>query len=295
MPSPLVTLPLGVKKEGVATIVGFTCYVGPTANDVPVAGVYHPALDRPEYEHFKPVRDPGWFDLIGQGLFLVLRAFHAVIPNWGVAIILLTVLVRGCLFPLSRKQLASTIAYSKKMQKIKPKIDALKEKHGDDRRKISEEQFKLMKEHDVPLMPGGCLLTFLQLPIWIALYGMLQYSFELRHAGFLWVEDLSQADHLWHMLPGVNGIPMVPNALEWLNLLPLLMTATWFFSSKATMTPPADEQQAQMQKMMQWMPFIMLLFPGFYTMPAGLCLYITVSSTWGIVESRLIRKSLGAT
>jgi YidC/Oxa1 family membrane protein insertase len=293
MPSPVLSIPLGVKKEGVATTVGFTCFVGPTANDIPIAGEYHPVLDRPEYERFKPVRDPGWFDLIGQGMFFVLRAFHAVIPNWGVAIILLTVLVRGCLFPLSRKQLRSTIEYSKKMQKIKPKIDALKDKHGDDRRKISEEQFKLMKEHDVPLMPGGCLLTFLQLPIWISLYGMLQHSYELRHAGFLWVQDLSQADHLWHMLPGVNGIPMVPNAAEWLNLLPLLMTATWFFSSKATMTPPADEQQAQMQKMMQWMPFIMLLFPGFYTMPAGLCLYITVSSSWGIVESRLIRKSLG--
>ena len=73
------------------------------------------------------------------------------------------------------------------------------------------------------------------------------------------------------------------------------MTGTWFFSSKAMQTPPADEQQAQMQSMMQWMPFIMLLFPGFYSMPAGLCLYITASSTWGIVESRLIRKSMGAT
>ena len=294
VPSPVVSLPVGVPKTGAVLRAGYTVFVGPTANDIPIGGTYLPVLDRPEYERFKPVRDPGWFHLIEQGMFLVLRAFHAVVPNWGVAIILLTILVRICLFPLSRKQLRSTLEYSKKMQKIKPKIDALKEKYGDDRRKVSEEQFKLMKEHGVPLMPGGCLLTFLQLPIWIALYGMLQHSYELRHAPFLWVADLSQADRLWHMWPGVHAVSMVPDALEWLNLLPLLMTATWFFSSKATMTPPADEQQAQMQKMMQWMPFVMLLFPGFYTMPAGLCLYITVSSTWGIVESRIIRKGLDA-
>ena len=124
----------------------------------------------------------------------------------------------------------------------------LREKYGNDRQRISQEQFKLMKEHGVPLMPGGCLLTFLQLPIWIALYGMLQTNFDLRHASFLWIDDLSQADHLVEWLPGVRTIPMVPNALQWLNLLPLLMTATWFFASKATMTPPADEQQAQMHQ-----------------------------------------------
>ncbi len=294
-PSPILSIPVDVPKPGDTVKIGFTVFVGPTANEIRIGDAYVPVLDREEYARFKAVRDPGWFDIISQGLFYILKGFHAIVPSWGLSIVLLTVLVRGCLYPLSRKQLKSTIEYSKKMQKIKPKLDALKEKHGEDRRRMSEEQFRLMKEHDVPLMPGGCLLTFLQLPIWIALYGMLQSSFDLRHAPFLWMGDLSQADHLWHMLPDVRDIPMVPNALEWLNLLPLLMTATWFFSSKATMTPPADEQQAQMQAMMQYMPFIMLLFPGFYTMPAGLCLYITASSTWGIVESRVIRKRLGAT
>jgi YidC/Oxa1 family membrane protein insertase len=262
--------------------------------EVTLGGERRPVLDRPEYAHFAPVRNPGMFDLIGRGLFLLLAAFHSVVPSWGVSIVLLTVLVRGLLFPLSKRQMRSTVEYSRKLQKIKPKIDALKEKYGDDRQKISQEQFRLMKEHGVPLMPGGCLLTLLQLPIWIALYGMLQSNFDLRHAPFLWIEDLSQADHLVEWLPGVRTIPLVPNALQWLNLLPLLMTATWFLASKATMTPPADEQQAQMQKMMQWMPFVMLLFPGFYSMPAGLCLYITASSTWGIVESKIIRKSLDA-
>jgi YidC/Oxa1 family membrane protein insertase len=306
LPSPVLSLPLGgapgsVPRAGVPVTAGFTVFVGPTANGISVGGEYVPVLDRDEegfpYAKYKPAATHSFFfliDIIAEGLLYLLKGFHALLPNWGVAIVLLTVLVRGALYPLSKKSLRSTIEYSQKMQKIKPKLEALKSKHGDDRRKISEEQFRLMKEHDVPLLPGGCLITFLQLPIWWALYQMLQTSFDLRHAPFLWVEDLSQADRLWHMLPGVASIPMVPNALEWLNLLPLLMTATWFFSSKATMTPPADEQQAQMQAMMQWMPFIMLLFPGFYTMPAGLCLYITASSTWGIVESRIIRKKYGA-
>ena len=294
-PSPLFSIPVRVPAVGKSVTVGLTFFVGPTVGEANFGGERRPVLDRPEYAHFAPVRNPGWFDIIGRGLFFLLAAFHALVPSWGVSIILLTVLVRGLLFPLSKRQMRSTVEYSRKLQKIKPKIDALKEKYGNDRQKISQEQFRLMKEHGVPLMPGGCLLTLLQLPIWIALYGMLQTNFDLRHAPFLWIEDLSQADHLWEWLPGVRSIPMVPNALQWLNLLPLLMTATWFLASKAVMTPPADEQQAQMQKMMQWMPFVMLLFPGFYSMPAGLCLYITASSTWGIVESKIIRKSLGAT
>jgi YidC/Oxa1 family membrane protein insertase len=291
-PSPLLFVPIGVPKPGETRTAWFTFYVGPTANAIQAGEAREPMLDRPEYEGFKPVRGRKMFHFIEQGLYWILRGFHALVPVWGICIVLLTVLVRGLLFPLSRRQLKSTIEYSRKMQKVKPLIDALKEKYGDNRQKITQEQMRLMKEHGVPLMPGGCLLTFLQLPIWIALYGMLQSNYDLRHAAFLWIDDLSQADHLLRILPGVKGIPLVPNSFEWLNLLPLVMTATWFFASKATMTPPADEQQAQMQSMMQWMPFVMLLFPGFYDMPAGLCLYITASSTWGIVESRIIRKSL---
>ncbi|NUN52619.1 MAG: membrane protein insertase YidC [Planctomycetaceae bacterium] len=293
-PSPLLSVDVGVPKAGVPRTVGFTFYVGPTANEISRPGEHVPVLDREEYAIYKPVRDPGMFDLISQGLFYVLKGFHSLIPNWGVAIILLTVLVRGLMFPLSRKQMKSTLEYARKMQKVKPKLDALREKYGKDRRRMAEEQMRLMKEHGVPLMPGGCLLTFLQLPIWFALYGMLQGNFDLRHAEFLWILDLSDADRLWRMLPGVASIPLVPNALEYLNLLPLLMTGSWFFASQATMTPPADEQQAQMQAMMKWMPFVMLLMPGFYTMPAGLCLYITASSTWGIVESRFIRRKYAA-
>jgi len=297
-PSPVVSIPLTVPKADTVTRFEFTVFIGPVAGEIKIAEKLTPVMDREAYKEYRPARNPSWFpiEIISQGMLLVLKGFQSLVASWGLSIILLTVLVRGFLFPLSRKQLKSTIEYSKKMQKIKPKIDALKAKHGDDRRKISEEQFKLMKEHGVPLMPGGCLLTFLQLPIWIALYNMLQRSYELRHASFLWIPDLSQAEHIGGraLMPFIEHVPFIPNGFMYLNVLPLAMTATWFFASKATMTPPADEQQAQMQKMMQWMPFIMLLFPGFYDMPAGLCLYITVSSTWGIVESRIIRKGLGA-
>jgi YidC/Oxa1 family membrane protein insertase len=290
-PSPLLCVPTGVRKAGVPAVHRFRLFAGPTADEVQFPDGYRQVLARPEYAAYQPVRDPGWFTPIETLLFWVMKAFHLLVKDWGVAIILLTVVVRGLMFPLSRKQLKSTIEHSRKMQKIKPMLDSLKEKHGKDRQKMAEAQMRLMKEHDVPLMPGGCLVSLLQLPIWIALYGMLQRNYDLRHAEFLWIDDLSRADHLWHMLPSVRTIPLVPNMLEWLNLLPIVMGATWFWSSKLTMTAPADEQQAQMQKMMQWMPLLMVLF--MYTMPAGLCLYIAASSAWGIVESRVIRKRLG--
>ncbi len=281
--SPLLLVPGRMPAPGAEVVHEFHFFVGPKSNEV---------LEREEYAHLLPIQDR-LFGFIATPLFLILSAVHAVVPNWGVGIILLTLLVRGLLFPLSRRQLKSTIEYGEKMKRFKPKLDALKEKYKGNSKKIQQEQLRMMKEENIPLMPGGCLLTVLQIPIWIALYGMLQTNYSLRHAPFLWVDDLSQADHLWRMLPDAASMPFVPTALEYLNLLPLIMTFTWFFASKATMTPPADEQQAQMQKMMQWMPFIMLLFPGFYTMPAGLCLYITVSSIWGIIESRYIRRSLG--
>ncbi len=283
--SPLLVVPVGAGPQGEERSFSFLLFAGPKDKAI---------LSREEYRRLDPVRDLGMFGFISEGLFLILSAFHAVVPNWGVSIVLLTLLVRAAMFPLSSRQTRSTMEYSRKMARIKPKLDALKERFKGDRGRQSQEQMKLMKEEGMPLMPGGCLLTFLQLPIWIALYGMLQQNFSLRHASFLWVHDLSAADHLWHMLPDVKDIAFVPNAMEWLNLLPLLMTATWFFASKATMTPPADDQQASMQRMMQWMPFVMLLFPGFYSMPAGLCLYITVSSSWGITESYIIRKRITA-
>ena len=142
---------------------------------------------------------------------------------------------------------------------------------------------KLIREKKVSILPGGCLLAFAQMPIWISLYSVLQTTFEMRHAGFLWVKDLTAADHLLH-LPFAEGWMVLDG---WLNLLPILMMATWYIS--AAMQPlPADPQQASQAKMMRWMPVLMGVF--LYSFAAGLALYMTMSALWSIGETWLIRK-----
>jgi YidC/Oxa1 family membrane protein insertase len=214
---------------------------------------------------------------INHALLAVLRAFHAAFGNWGVAIILLTLLVRVLLFPLNRVQQSSMQRYSAVMQRLKPQLDELKAKHKNNMRKYNEEQMKLLKEHGVRLPLGGCLLMFLQFPIWIALFQILRSSIELRHAPFaFWVHDLSQPDRM--PFPWLGS----------LNLLPILMAAAQILQMR--MQPkPADESQAQMQRMMAWMmPGMMLFF--LYGYPSGLALYIFTSSLFGILEYRLVKK-----
>jgi YidC/Oxa1 family membrane protein insertase len=202
--------------------------------------------------------------------------------GYGMAVIALTVLVRGVLFPLSRKSQVSMRLHGLRMGRLKPKLDAIKEKYKDPK-KQQEMTMKLFREEKVSLLPGGCLLIFLQMPIWISLYSVLQTTYEMRHASFLWAADLTAPDHLLH-LPFFANVPLVP---EWLNLLPLLMMLTWTWSSLMQPLPP-DPQQAQQAKIMRWMP---LLFGFFlYSTASGLTLYMTMSAIWSIGETTLIKK-----
>lgn len=202
--------------------------------------------------------------------------------GYGLAVMSLTVLVRGALFPLSRKSQISMRLHGQKMARLKPKMEAIKEKYKDPK-KQQEMTMKLMREEKVSLLPGGCLLAFAQMPVWIALYGVLQTTFEMRHARFLWAHDLTAPDHLvrlefastWRFFP------------EWINLLPIVMMVVWYVS--AAMQPlPDDPQQRQQAKMMRWMPVLFGLF--LYGYPAGLTLYMTMSALWSIGETWLIRK-----
>ncbi len=195
--------------------------------------------------------------------------------GYGLAVIALTVLVRGALFPLSRKSQISMRVHGHRMAALKPKLDAVREKYKDPR-KQQEMTMKVMREEKVSFLPGGCLLVLLQMPIWISLYAVLQTTFEMRHASFLWVADLTAPDKLVAM-------PFI----GWLNVLPILMMATWLIAS--FMTPlPVDPQQAQQAKIMRWMP---LLFGFFlYSTAAGLTLYMTMSAVWSIGENWLIKK-----
>jgi YidC/Oxa1 family membrane protein insertase len=176
-----------------------------------------------------------------------------------------------------------------KMGKMGPQMEALKKKYGDDKEALSKAMWEFQKSQGItPIL--GCLPMFLQMPIWIALWSSLQTTFELRQApflwGFTWIKDLSKPDHLVefaHPFKLFFGIQ-----LDGLNVLPILLGVVFFLQQKFQPKPPAaTPEQAQQQKMMQWMS---LLFPLFlYSGPSGLNLYILTSTTIGIIESKRIR------
>ncbi len=153
--------------------------------------------------HLDLTVDYGWLWFIAQPLHWLLTVFHGFVQNWGVAIIMLTLLVRGIMFPLTKAQYTSMA----KMRMLQPKLAALKERFGDDRQKMSQGMMELYKKEKVnPL--GGCLPILVQMPIFIALYWALMESVELRHAPFaLWITDLSVKDPFF-VLPILMGASM---------------------------------------------------------------------------------------
>jgi len=250
----------------------FIFFIGPTKNSV---------LSQPLYSDFAPMHVIPWPAPLTKVFLGILHAFYSVVGNYGIAIILLTILVRVALHPLSRKSQKSM----HHMQKLGPKMKELRDKYKDDKKKQQEETMKLYREHGVNPM-GGCLPILLQLPILIALYGALRSAIELRQAPFfLWMKDLSQPDALAilpHWVPYVAGSP--------LNILPLLMIIAMVVQQKLS-PKGGDPQSEQTQKMMLWLmpPMFGLLF---YGMPSGLVLYFMTSTALGALESHLIRKHL---
>ncbi len=217
---------------------------------------------------------------IGRILLVMLNFFQGIVKNWGVAIILLTLLINVVLFPLSLKSLKSM----REMQAVQPKVDALRGTYKDNPQKLNREIMELYKKHKVNPM-GGCLPMLLQMPVFFALYQVLMKSIELRGAPFLWIKDLSQPDRL------IANIPIFPNEL---NILPLLMAVAMFFQQKLS-TPPrtassgALDQMAQQQKMM--MVTMPLLFGVlFYRLPSGLVLYWFTNTLLTMVEQGLFLK-----
>lgn len=224
----------------------------------------------------------GWLIGILVGL---LRAFHFVLRDWGLAIIALVVLVRVILHPITKR---STISMQK-MGKMGPEIERLKKKYADNKDELNKAMMQVYKEQGfTPIF--GCLPMFLQMPIWIALWQALQGTFELRHAEFLWgwtwIHDLARPDELIRFS---NPIPLIFGwHLRAINVLPLLMAVVTYFNQKYMPKPmAATPEQQQQQKMMQWMS---MLFPlMFYSLPSGLNLYYVTSMGLGIYESKRIR------
>ena len=260
----------------------YLLFVGPKQDDV---------VGRARYSElgFENLLDFGRFGFLSKLFLWIMRGVYYVIPNWGIAIIILTLIVRVCLHPISRKSQMSMQRYQKAMQKLKPKLDKLKEKHKGNRQKLNAETMKLFKEEGVSMLPaGGCLLMFLQIPVFIGLYWALSLSIELRQAGFVfWIDDLSRPDAAF-TLPG--NIPLL--GTPFINILPIIMLGAMIFQQKSQ-PRPEDPQQASQQKVTM---YIMMIVIGyiFYNMPSGLVLYFLTSTLVGIAESRYIRRKLAA-
>jgi YidC/Oxa1 family membrane protein insertase len=204
----------------------------------------------------------------------LLHAIHSLIPNYGVAIIVLTVLVRLVTAPLTTRQMRSM----ERMRLLQPKIKELQEKHADDRQKQSEEMMRLYRVEKVnPL--GGCLPMFLQLPVFIGLFYALRSSIDLRRAPFVgWIDDLSAPESLFS-IPGIE-VPV--------RLLPILMGASMVLQQRMTPMPSMDPTQARM--MMVIMPIMMTVL--FYQFPSGLVLYWMVSNVLAIAHQRWIGRGI---
>ena len=180
----------------------------------------------------------GWLETI---LKFLLRVFYAIIPNWGVAIILVTILVKVLMFPLTHKSFQST----SRMQSLAPKMEELKKKYKDNPTKLNQEMAAMYKKDGINPM-SGCLPLLLQIPIFFAMYGLFSNHFDLRGAAFMppWITDLSAPESIWNFAP--VKIPF----LGWsdLRLLPILFVATQLVSGKFTQTPGAVSN-AQMKMM----------------------------------------------
>lgn len=199
--------------------------------------------------------DYGWFSIVAKPLVWMMKASNRVTKNYGIDIIILTILIKILFFPLTKKSMASM----KKMQDLQPIIAKLREKYKDDAQRLNQETMNLYKTYKInPL--SGCLPMLLQIPVFIALYKGLLVTIELRHSPFfLWINDLSAPEHLWDIAVAGYTIPI--------RLLPLLMGISMFFQQK--LTPAAGDPNQQ--KIMLLMPVIFtFMFWGF---PTGLVIY----------------------
>ena len=235
----------------------------------------------------------GWFGWVAEPMLAVLHAFYAVVRNYGLAIIMLTVLVRGCMFPLSRKQALS----AQKMQELQPEIKRINEKYKKNPQQKTQAQQELFRKHNYnPL--GGCLLMFVQLPIFIGLYRSLMVDVELRQAPLItdairWASNLAAPDMLFDWSPWMPEFITKGTGFLWLgpyfNILPLATVGLFLWQQKMFMPPPADDNARTQQKMMQYMMIFMAIM--FYKVASGLCIYFIASSLWGIAERKILPKA----
>lgn len=244
-------LPAPELAAGASHTANFQVYVGPLELDQ--LGAVH--------EDLTEIVDFGWFAFFAHPLLWLLKVFHAGVQNWGLAIMLLTLLVKTIFFPLTQTAFKSSQA----MQSVQPLLQEIKEKYKDNQEELNRRMMELFKEHGVnPL--GGCLPMLIQFPVWIALYNVLLSSVELYHTEFLWLKDLSSADPTG-ILPAIVVV---------------LMMVQQSFAPMGNLDPVQ-------QKVMKVMPVVFGIF--FFAFPSGLVVYIFVNMVLSILQQWLIKRT----
>jgi YidC/Oxa1 family membrane protein insertase len=228
----------------------------------------------------------------------ILWWIHYVIPNYGLCIIVLTLLVRAAMFPLSRKQTLNAQRMQEKMAKLKPEMDKLKEKYKDDPQALNQAKTELMLRHGMVNPLGSCWIALLQMPIFMGLYYALQESIHFRLASFLWMDNLAAPDMLFYWTQSIpiisspenysGGLLSILYLGPFFNLLPIIAVGFMMVQQSMMMPPATDEQTAAQQKMMKYMTIFFGLM--FYKVAAGLCIYFIISSVWGFCERKLLPK-----
>ncbi len=244
-----------VVQPGETMTVAYDLFLGPKRSEV--LGAYERNLEES--------LDFGMFGVFAEPILALLKLLYRWVGSYGVAIILLTVIIKTLFYPLMVKQMESAA----KMKEFQPQMAELRERYKDDKEKLNQEMMRFMQEKKInPL--GGCLPLLLQMPIWFALYRVLQNSIELYHTPFLYLPDLSERDPF--------------------GISPLVLGVLMFVQQK--MTPPAPGMDPVQAKMMQYLPLIFAAI--MFTLPSGLVVYILVNTILTIIQQAYITKRTAA-
>ncbi len=265
------------------------------AKEVAVVGINYPIASVEGYNgklnlnHFDLLIDWGWFYIITKPMFLLLDFFFHLVGNFGLAILIVTVLIKGAFFPLANKSYASMA----KMKAVQPQMVALRERYPDDKAKQQQELMELYKKEKInPL--AGCLPIVVQIPVFFSLYKVLFVTIEMRHAPFFgWIHDLSAPDptNIFNLLGAIpidpTTLPLVGQFLH-LGLWPLIMGITMWAQMKLNPAPP-DPTQAMI---FNWMPLIFTFMLA--TFPAGLVIYWAWNNSLSVIQQSMIMRKHGA-
>ena len=249
------------------------------AKVVQIINGYHDAL---KLDHFDLMIDWGWFYFFTKPLFWLLEMLKAMTGNFGVAILIATVLIKAAFYPLANKSYESM----SKMKKLQPEMERLKTVYPDDRMKQQQELMILYKKEKVSPL-SGCLPMLVQIPVFFALYKVIYVTIEMRHAPFFgWIQDLSAPDPT-NLFTLFGLIDWAPPSFLMLGIWPIVMGVTMWVQMRLNPTPP-DPVQAQL---FNWMPVLFTFMLAMF--PAGLVIYWAWNNSLSIIQQATIMKRQG--